>query len=295
MIRARLGPLEIGEGLPVVLMGALNLSPESFYRGSVASSPSKAMRMIEALLRGGASIIDLGAMGTGPTSAPVPERVELKRLLPVVRRAAARFSVPISVDTQRARVAEEAIVAGAQIVNDISGFKSDPRMAEVVSRYGCSAILMAAEREPGDVFTVPSIKRALQKSLGICRRYGVPLKKVVVDPAIGAWPARLRRLKGTRKRRGYDSVVSHDLEIIARLDEFLELGRPICVGISRKSFIGKVLNLPDPRDRLFGSLAATAIAVLNGAHVVRTHDPAETFQAIRMVEAIMKFQRSGRR
>jgi dihydropteroate synthase len=266
-------------------MGVINLSPESFYHGSVARTPSKAVRMIERLVDQGATIIDLGAMGTGPTSVPVAESVELKRLLPVIRRAA-KMGVTISVDTQRARVAEEAIAAGAEIVNDISGLKRDPSMAGVISRYGSSAVLMAAEREPGDVFTLGDIKRALQRSLEICKQNHIPLKKVVIDPGIGAWPARLRRLKHARKRGSFRAVVSYDLEIIARLGELAELGRPICVGISRKSFIGEVLGLPDPRDRLLGSLAATAIAVLNGAHVVRTHDPAETLQAVKIAEAI---------
>jgi dihydropteroate synthase len=294
MRRASFGGIEVGDGLPAVVIGAINLSPESFFAGSVVRSTAGAIRIAREFVEEGAEAIDLGAMSTGPGSGSVPERVEISRLVPAVRALSNEFDVPISVDTQRATVAEEAIAAGAEIVNDISGLKRDPRMPEVIAKYGCSAILMATAREPGDVFKVFEIRRALLGSLSLCRRCGIPLKRVVLDPAIGAWPARLRRLgiRAKRRARGrpYSRAASIDLQILARLGEFRSLGRPICVGISRKSFVGSVLGLPDPADRLIGSLAATVVAILNGAHVVRTHDPGETLQAIRMAEAIEDYR-----
>jgi len=280
-IYAKLGNVEVGDDFPARVIGVINLSPESFYPGSVVRTSASVIRRAEEFVAEGASIVDVGAMGTGPTSKPVSVRVELSRLIPVIR-ALRKLDVPISVDTQRSSVAEEAIVSGAEIVNDISGMRGDPRMVEVVRKYGCSAILMATEKEPGDVFEIPRIKNALRESLKLCVQNKISLKKLVVDPAVGAWPGRLRKLKVRKVKK----VVECDLRILANLKEFRTLGRPICVGISRKSFIGKILKLPDPSRRLVGSLAATAVAVFNGAHVVRTHDPAETVQVIKIAEAI---------
>jgi len=163
-------------------------------------------------------------------------------------------------------------------------------MAEVIADAGCSALIMATRRAPGDVYETDEIKLALKESLHICKKSGVPLNRVVLDPAIGYWPARLARFGHRAKKRARDSrykvVTLIDLKILARLQELKSLGCPLCVGISRKSFLGDVLKLPKPEDRLIGSLAATAIAVLNGADVIRTHDPAETLQAVRVAEAI---------
>jgi dihydropteroate synthase len=197
--------------------------------------------------------------------------VERRRLIPVVRALAKDFEAPISVDTQRAEIANSALEVGAQIINDVSGFKTDPKMARVVADFGCSAVLMAAKQKPGDARTIPEIARALRESLRICDREGIDKERVVIDPGIGFG-------KGTK----------YDLHILANLERLKVLGRPICVAVSRKSFIGQVLDLPDPADRLGGSLAATVIAVLGGASVIRTHDPRETVHAIRMVEAIKR-------
>jgi dihydropteroate synthase len=228
-------------------------------------------------------------MGTGPRSRPIPAEEEMRELIPAIRALAASLDIPISADTQRAEVAEAAVEAGAEVVNDISGLKADPRMAEVIARTGCSALLMAAKRAAGDVYEMGEIRRALQGSLEICRAHGIPLNRVVVDPAVGFWPARLRRLgsRARRRMRGrpYSLAAFLDLRILARLRELEALGRPVCVGVSRKSFIGEVLGLPDPEDRLVGSLAAAAIAVLNGASAIRTHDVAQTLQAVRLAEA----------
>jgi len=294
MIRAKLSSVEVGEGRPVAIVYALNVSPSSFYRGSIAKDVRVAVEKSKRALEDGASIIDVGGVNTGPGSKPIPADEELNRLIPVIKALSRELDVPISVDTQRAAVAEAAIEAGAEIVNDISGLKSDERMAEVISGFGCSAILMATDGAPGDPCTIGEIKEALGDSLRICSEYGIPAERVVVDPAIGHWPGRIARLGKRAKEpyldRGYDVATSVSLEILGKLRELESLGRPICVGISRKSFIGEVLNLPKPEDRLVGSLAATVVAVLNGASVVRTHDPKETLQAVRMAEAINEFR-----
>ncbi len=289
-IRAKLGNVEVGDGLPTAIMGAINLSPDSFYHGSVVRSPAGVVRRASEMIEEGAGIIDLGAMGTGPHSKPVSVKTESERLAPAIRALERELDVPISADTQRAEVAEAAIEAGASVINDKSGLKADPGMAGVIAKSGCSALLMSTLRFPGDTYEINEIKSALRGSLKICGKNGLKLNKVVLDPAIGYWPGRLERL-GTRALRQfpgkhYTYAAHFDLSILANLSEFRGLGQPICVGLSRKSFIGGVLGLREPSERLAGTMAASAIAVLNGAHVLRTHDPAESLQVVKLAEAI---------
>ncbi|MEM2890434.1 MAG: dihydropteroate synthase [Candidatus Hadarchaeum sp.] len=289
MVIARLDKVLVGDGQPTVIIGAINLSEDSFYPGSVVGDLQDIVKRAGEMVDEGAQIIDIGAMATGPTSQPISEQQEMRKLIPAIKAVAGEVDVPISADTQRAAVAEAAAAAGASIINDVSGLKADERMAEVISKTGCSAILMAAKKFPGDVYTIGEIKEALLSSLEICRRHNMSLKKVVVDPAFGQWPARIDRL-GPRARKkvggyGHSLATQLDLIILAKLRK-IKIGRPICLGISRKSSIGEILNIPDPGERLYGSLAAAAIAVLNGAHALRTHDPLETLQAARIAEAI---------
>ena len=269
MSSADLAGIRIGGSNPVVVVGVLNISPDSFYAGSVIKSPAKAAKRAKRMLDEGADIIDVGAMSTAPGLKPISPDLELRRLLPIVEILVEEFDSPISVDTQRAEVAEAALKVGARIINDVSGLKADPRMAKVLADFGCSAILMASRQKPGDVGTIEEIKRELRESLRICERHDVDFKKIVIDPGIG-----------------FGKEAELDIRILANLRKLKVLERPICVAVSRKSFIGKLLDLPDPTDRLSGSLAATSIAVLNGADVIRTHDPKETLTAIRMAEAV---------
>ncbi len=289
MITAELGSVKVGDGKPVAVMGAVNLGGESFYQGSIATTPADAAQRAARMVREGAAIIDIGGMGTGPRAAPISPAEEQRRLVPAVRSVARAVDVPISADTQRADVAEAAIDAGAVIINDISGLKADPRMAEVLAKQGCSAIVMSARKGPGDVYNVADINRALKSSLKVCRDHGLPARKVVVDPGIGFWPARLAllgpRANAEVKGRGYSLATQLDLRILAKLKE-IRVGRPICISASRKSFLGSVLKLTNPEDRLQGSLATAAIAVVNGAHVIRSHDPLETTQAVRIAEEV---------
>ncbi|MDI6820089.1 MAG: dihydropteroate synthase [Candidatus Hodarchaeaceae archaeon] len=273
MRRADLAGVRVGDDGPVVIIGALNIGPESFYRGSVVRGEGEVIERAGRMLEEGASIIDIGAMSTAPGIKPISASLERRRLIPVIKALAKELDAPISVDTQRAIVAEAALEAGAGMVNDVSGLKADPRMARVIADFKCSAVLMAARQRPGDARTVDEIRRALEDSLRICERHGIEAQKIAVDPGIG-----------------FGKGAEWDLYILANLNRLKALGRPICVAVSRKFFIGHVLNLPDPADRLWGSLAATAIAVLNGADVVRTHDPKETSHAIRVAEAV----RSGK-
>lgn len=271
MSRAELGGIKVGDGRPVAIIGVLNLSPESFYSGSVIRGSGQALRRARRMLSDGADIIDVGAMSTAPNVKPISMSSEKKRLLPVVKALAKEINAPISVDTQRAAVAEAALEAGAKIINDVSGLKADPKMAGVVAGAGCSAILMAAKEKPGDAKRMGDVRAALQQSLRICERHGIDARKIVIDPGFG-----------------FGKGAEWDLHILANLKRLAVLDRPVCVGVSRKAFIGKILGLPNPKDRLLGSLAATAIAVQNGAAVVRAHDPKETAQVVRVAEAILR-------
>lgn len=266
---ADLAGIRVGEGNPVVIVGVLNTSPDSFYAGSVVKSPTEAVKRARRMLDEGAGIIDVGAMSTAPGVKPIPVSLERRKLLPMVEALVRKLDSPISIDTQRAEIAEAALKAGAHIINDVSGLKADPEMARVLADFGCSAVLMAARQKPGDVRTIEGIKRELGKSLRMCERHDIDLKKIIIDPGIG-----------------FGKGAEWDLYILANLRRLAALERPICVAVSRKGFIGKVLDLPDPVDRLWGSLAATAIAVLNGADVIRTHDPEETLHAVRLAEAV---------
>jgi len=219
-------------------------------------------------------------MSTGPKVEPISEEKEKEKLLPTVEIVRKNFDIPISVDTQRAEVARESLEAGANIINDVSGFKADSEMPQVASDYDCYAILMAsgisgrirtAEKEAKDIEGIEETKEALKESLQICEAHGVDINKIAVDPSIGFG-------------RGKDQ----DLEVIAKLEELSELEQPICIGVSRKSSLGKALNIESPSDRLPVSLGATTVAVMNGADIVRTHDPRETAHTVRMVEAIRK-------
>jgi len=289
MITANLGKVKVGDGRPVSVIGVINLSPDSFYSRSIMK-PGNFLKAVRGMGEAGAAIVDVGALATGPHAKPIPVKLELRRVAPVIKAIARKSDITISVDTQRAEVAEAAVEAGASVVNDVSGLKADRRMAEVIADCGCSAILMASDKAPGDVYEVCEIRRALAESLEICKKHGVPLKRVVLDPAVGYWPARLERIGKKSKEpigdKPYSRAAFFDLQILAKISEFRKLGRPVCVGVSRKSFVGAVLGLKDPAQRLMGSLAASAVAVYNGADVLRTHDPAETMQAARIAEAI---------
>lgn len=261
-----------------IIMGIINLSSETFYRASLVESSEKAASRAQKMVKNGAEIIDLGGMSTGPDVEPISVEEEKKTLLPSIEAVRRKIDVPISVDTQRAEVAQRAIEMGADIVNDISGLKADDKMPQVIADHNCSLIVMAnrirgrirtAEKDRKDIESMEEVIEGLEESLKICNERDIDPNRVAIDPGIG-----------------FGKDAEGDLRILSHLNELLKLGRPICIGVSRKSFIGKTLNLKDPSKRLAGSLGATAIAVMNGADIIRTHDPKETTHLIRMIEAI---------
>lgn len=274
---AQLGKVKIGDQYPVRTVGVINVGPESFYRGSIRMTPEKILQLAWKHKENGASIIDVGGVSTAPPSIysgvrEVGVSQELERIKMAFQAlGSVDLEIPLSVDTQNNEVAEKALSLGASIVNDISGLKRDPNMAHVVANYEASLILMATQKRPGDVKTIEGSKAALRESIYLAKAADIDLKRIAIDPSIGAW-------------NGRDFHI--DLMFLKNLTQFRILGHPIYIAISRKSFIGQVTGIQDPDKRLIGSIAATAIAVFNGCHVIRTHDVKETMEAIRVAEAL---------
>ncbi len=281
---ANLGGVRVGPGYPVRVMSAINVSPESFYRGSVVRSEKELVGRVRQDVARGAEIIDVGAMSTAPyLESEVTEKEELERIRWVLR-AVSGVRVVISVDTVRASVARFAIENGATVINDVSGLKNDPQMATVVRDHGASLVAMARSDERRGDRPIARVRAALRDTLRIAERAGIDSGRVVLDPGIGFF----RKEGGGRaySPQGLMAWYEWDAEVLGGLNKLESLGRPLCVGLSRKSFLGKILDIEDPEDRLTGSVAATALAVANGADLIRTHDVAETVQAVRVAEAV---------
>ncbi len=265
--------LRIGEGYPVRLMGILNLSPESFYKGTVATDKSKIQQIIDKMEKDGADIIDVGAASTAPKNvygtSEISEREELKRLTMVLGDITNSSNLPISIDTVSSKVAETALDMGVVMVNDVSGLHADPKMANLVSSRDVPIVIMANCGTPCD--SVLSSLSSLENSHTIAIKSGIGQEKILLDPGIG-----------------FGKPAEVDFEILGSLQQFTRFNQPLLVGVSRKAFIGSLLKQKDPAERLNGSLAATAIAVYNGAKVIRTHDIKETKMAVRIVEAVLQ-------
>jgi len=276
--RACLAGIAVGDGLDVAVVGALNVSPESFYHGSVMIQGDCLLRAAEAMARMGAAAIDVGAMSTAPyLAAGIPETQEADRLAWAVALLVKNLDVPVSADTSRSRPARAALDAGARLINDVTGLTGDVEMAPLAARAGVGLILVASERgarRSGSPVEV--VRGLLEESLRIAQEAGVDPSLIVVDPGIGFF-----RNQGTAWHQW-------DCQVLARLHALRPLGRPVGVGVSRKSFIGALAGEDDPARRLPGSLAATAVAVLGGARLIRTHDVGETRQAVRVAEAIRR-------
>jgi dihydropteroate synthase len=270
LIEGKLGKVVAGDRHPVRIMAVINLSRESFYKGSVART-EEALDKGRALQKEGADLLDIGAVSTAPGSPYIDEIQERERLFPVLKEILQNLEIEVSVDTQRAKIAEKALDMGAACINDVSGL-SDPEMCQTIAEHDSSAIVMASRSRPGDLLDMDEILRILGERLRAAQKAGITLEKLIVDPGVGRWIP--------------EKLPEHDLSILDGFRRLRVLGRPVVAAISRKSFIGARLSQPDPAERLSGSLAATAIAVYNGAHIVRTHDVATSIDTIRMAQAI---------
>ncbi len=268
------GEVTVG-GRPLV-MGVLNVTPDSFSDGGEHYDRDAALARAEQMIEEGADIVDVGGESSRPGAAPVPEEEELRRVLPVVEHLAPRVPVPLSVDTYKAAVARRAVEAGAAIVNDISGLRMDPNMARTVAESGCTVVVMHMRGTPRTMQSdtryedlMAEVHGALAESVRTAREAGVDEDRIWVDPGIG-----------------FGKSAQGNLVILQRLSELQGLGCPVLVGASRKSFIGITLGIEDPKDRLEGSLAAAVVAVMNGAAVVRVHDVRATRRAVDLAWAV---------
>jgi dihydropteroate synthase len=287
MIFSEISGIKLGDGFPVRIMGVINASRESFYKGSVGSEPEAIATLARNMVEQGADIIDVGGMSTAPYTpgTEVSSEQETSRLLMAISTIRSVDStIPISVDTPRSKSAEASLDAGATIVNDVSGLKYDPKMKDVISAKNACAILMAHESKETPGSPLERVKSTLRHSLEIAKSAGIAEQKLVLDPGVGFFRKAGAGFgfspSGEIPWHVWDSIV------INKLAALRELGRPTCVSISRKSFIGKILGIGKPEDRLVGSLAGNAIAVFNGANLIRTHDVLATRQAAKIAEAI---------
>lgn len=258
-----------------LIMGILNVTPDSFSDGNQFFLPHKAIDRAREMVDEGADIIDIGGESTRPGAPPVSADKEHRRIIPVIEALAGILPCAISVDTWKSSVARSALDAGAEIINDISGLQFDPQMAEVIARSGAAAVLMHTSGSPetmqgktGYVDLIGEIVGALDRSCRQASEAGVERDRIAIDPGIG-----------------FGKDVEQNLEILRRLNEFSSLGFPLLVGTSRKSFIGRMLNR-DPEDRLMGTSATVTLAVANGAHIVRVHDVREMRDTADMAHAI---------
>lgn len=274
---ADLAGVKVGAGHPVRIMAVLNVSPESFYSGSVSGDAAALREAAKRAAEDGADLIDVGAMSTAPyRETRISVADEVRRMTWALEIVGAVVPVPVSADTMRAPVAAAALAAGARIINDVSGFRADEAMADIAAQ-GEGVVLTASQGGvplEGDPLGV--VAGLLQDSLARADRAGISRRNVVLDPGIGFFT----------QQNLAPEVFS--CRVLARLRELERLARPLVVGVSRKSFIGKLTGRIEPAERLWGSLAAAALAVAEGAAMIRTHDVGATRDAVRVAEAIRK-------
>ena len=258
-----------------LVMGVLNVTPDSFSDGGLYLDAEAAVAHAGEMTAEGASIIDVGGESTRPGAEPVPERDELARVIPVVERVAVDLEPRVSIDTRKVAVAEAAIQAGARIVNDVSAFRSDPAMAGLVASSGATCCLMhmlgddprTMQADPRYDDVVSDVKAFLEQRLAFAVGEGVREEHVWLDPGIG-----------------FGKTIDHNLELIRRLDEIVALGRPVVIGTSRKTFIGRLTGRPE-RERAAGTVAANVIAYERGASIFRVHDVVEAVDSLKVAAA----------
>ena len=279
-----LGNVGVGGKNPIRIMGILNTSPESYYKKSIKTTKQQITNTIKQMEIDGADFIDVGGMSTAPyLTTSVSEKLESQRILNAIHIIQNVSNLPISVDTCRANVAKSALEHGIEIINDISGLKYDDKMIDVIREYRPSLILCAFDSKTvvGDI---QSTKNLLKDSLKIAKIAGIPSSKIVLDPAIGFFR---KTGKGSFFTKIKSDWLERDLSVIQNLKS-IKQQYPIMISVSNKSFIGKLLGKENISDRLFGSLAAEVVSVLNGADIIRTHNVAETKDAITIAVKLSK-------
>ncbi len=274
-------------GERTLVMGVLNVTPDSFSDGGKFFRMDRAVEAALAMQRAGADLLDIGAESTRPGSTGIAASEEIARLLPVLQALRGRLKIPISVDTQKAAVAEIALGAGAQILNDISGLKNDPRLANVAAKFRAPLILMHMRGTPRTMQKPPFAKdvlkdvtRGLRQSIATARHAGVAKSQIILDPGIG-----------------FGKSFVQNYELLANLPHLAQLGYPLLVGTSRKGFLGATLahngKPAPPEERIWATAATVTASILNGAHIVRVHDVDEMVQVVRVSDCLLHPRRGS--
>ncbi|MFP5268978.1 dihydropteroate synthase [Coleofasciculus sp.] len=260
------------------LMGVLNVTPDSFSDGGEFNTPEAALTQAQRLVDAGVDILDIGGQSTRPGSEEVSEAAELQRVLPVIKAVRSSLSVPISVDTTRASVAKAAVAVGADMVNDISGGTFDPDMFPVVAQLRVPIILMHIRGTPQTMQKltdyhniIDEIYQFLEGQIRAAINAGIVRSRLIIDPGIG-----------------FAKTAEQNVQLLQQLSAFRYLGVPILVGVSRKSFIGRILNQPDPKQRVWGTAAACCAAIASGSDILRVHDVSEMHDVCRVADAIWR-------
>ena len=274
-----IGKLRIGGEAPVRIMGVINVSPESFYKNSVKTNVNEIANVATEMQETGADMIDVGAMSTAPyLETIISVEQETKRMSHAIEVIKSNCSLPISADTPRAEVAKEAIKLGADAINDISGLKYDKKMADIVARSGLPIIIGAyggrSARISGSVL---GTMKVLNESISIAKSSDIGADNIIIDPAVGFFRAKGKNPFFT-KMTDFPWYI-RDIELISNLKKLKIFSKPICICVSRKSFIGNIFNL-EPEQRLIPSAATELICILNSANLIRTHDVRETWQTL---------------
>jgi len=279
-LRLRSRALILGEH--TLVMGVLNITPDSFSDGGAYLDSEAAIARALQIQKDGADILDIGGESTRPGASPISSEEEIRRVLPVIKVLRGKLRIPMSVDTRRADVAEAALRAGAEILNDVSALRTDQRLAEIARRARAPLILMHMRGTPqtmqrgpfaGDV--IRDVMAGLRQAVALAKRAGLAKSQLLLDPGIG-----------------FGKKHEQNFEILARLPELARLGCPIVIGTSRKAFLGKALAAPDgtsapPGERLLGTAATVTASILGGAHIVRVHDVAEMVQVVRIADQVV--------
>ena len=278
-LRLRSGKLVLGER--TLVMGVLNVTPDSFSDGGKFFDTERAVEQALGMERAGADLLDIGGESTRPGSVGISVQEELARVLPVLQALSGRMKIPVSIDTQKPEVAEAALDAGAYVINDISGLKSDPRIAEVAARRRVPLILIHMRGEPRTMQIGPfaqnvikDVMQGLRQSVVIARKSGVAKSQIILDPGIG-----------------FGKSFAQNYELLQKLPQLAKLGYPLLVGTSRKGFLGATLardgKPAPPEGRIWGTAATVTASILNGAHIVRVHDVNEMVQVARVADCLL--------
>ena len=258
-------------------MGVLNVTPDSFSDGGRFLDPAAALAQAMAMAKEGAQIIDVGGESTRPGAEPISAKEELGRVLPVIEQLRGRVDSFISIDTSKAEVAEAALNAGAHMVNDVSGGRADPEMLPLIARSQAAFIIMHMQGTPKTMQVAPAYEDVVEEVTNFFRQQYARVLECSIDPMTIAFDPGI----------GFGKTLEHNLELLGNIDRLRVQGRPLAVGVSRKSFLGKLTGLPESADRLTPTVALTALLRAGGADIFRVHDVLQNVQALRLTEQVM--------